>query len=183
VGVRGTGKSTVGRIVAERTGRRFFDADPELEARAGKSIVALFAEEGEAAFRDWEARVLAELTGHAGTVLATGGGVVLRESNRRLLREFGFVVWLSADPQTAADRLSADPQGLAGRPALTSAGTLAEIAQVLADRAPLYLAAADAVVETSGRSADEVADAVLEAWSAAGPPDPGNTGDKTTAPG
>ena len=164
VGLRGTGKSTVGRILAQRLDRPFFDADVELERVAGRSIRAIFAEEGEPVFRDLESHVLAELTARRGAVLATGGGVVLREPNRRLLRDFGFVVWLAADLAALASRLQASPRGLADRPALTPAGTLAELADTLRVRAPLYREVADAIVETDRRTAPEVADAILALW-------------------
>ena len=112
VGYRGTGKSTVGRILAERLDRPFLDADLEIEARAGRSIAAIFADEGEPVFRDWEERTLAELIDEFPTaVLATGGGVVLREANRRRLRDFGFVVWLQGRAGALARRLAADRAG------------------------------------------------------------------------
>ncbi len=165
VGLRGTGKTTVGRLVARRLGRPFADADAELEARAGRPIAAIFAEQGEPAFRDWEERTLADLAAtRPGAVLATGGGVVLREANRRVLRAFGLVVWLSADPAVLAARLRASPRGLASRPSLTPAGTLAELAATLEARAPLYREVADAVVETGRRSANEVADVIVDLW-------------------
>ena len=81
IGLRGTGKSTVGRLLAERRGRDFVDADAVLEARAGRSIRAIFAEAGEPAFRELEEQAIADLTARPGLVLATGGGVVLRESS------------------------------------------------------------------------------------------------------
>jgi shikimate kinase len=166
VGTRGTGKSTVGRILAARSARPFLDADVELEGKVGRPIAALFAEGGESFFRDWEERVLSELTaGRPGAVLATGGGVVLREANRKALRSFGFVVWLRADPAVAAARLRADRRGLAQRPALTSAGTLDEIAAVLEARVALYREVSDAWVDTSGRTADEVSEAILHLWT------------------
>jgi shikimate kinase len=166
IGYRGTGKSTVGRILAERTGRRFLDADREIEARSGRSIRSLFAESGEPAFRDWEERTLAELVAEApGSVLATGGGAVLRETNRRRLRDFGFVAWLTAEPAELTRRLEADRSGLADRPALTAAGTLDEIARVLADRTPVYQGLADAIVPTDGRELQDVADEILECWT------------------
>jgi shikimate kinase len=90
--------------------------------------------------------------------------VVLREANRRVLRAFGLVVWLSADPAVLADRLRASPRGLAARPSLTPAGTLAELAATLEARAPLYREVADAVVETDRRSAAEVADMIVDIW-------------------
>jgi shikimate kinase len=166
VGIRGTGKSTVGRILAERLARPFLDADVELEGKLGRSIAAVFAEDGEAVFRDREERVLAELTAaHPGAILATGGGAVLRDANRRALRSFGLVVWLVADPAVSAARLEADGRPLEARPALTPAGTLAEMAGVLEARAPLYRAAAHAAVDTNGRSPAEVAERILDLWT------------------
>jgi shikimate kinase len=158
VGYRGTGKSTVGRLVAERLGWPFIDADRELEAMAGRSIAEIFAEEGEGRFRDLEASILSEVSKRPGVVLATGGGVVLREPNRKALKDFGRVIWLTAAPEVLANRLR-DDRG--ERPALTAAGTLAEIATVLETRVPLYREVAHAVVATDGRSAEEVAEAVL----------------------
>jgi shikimate kinase len=162
VGARGTGKTSVGRIVADRLGLPFADADEELQRRAGRPIAAIFAAQGEPAFRDLEEEVLAALATRAGLVLATGGGAVLRAANRRALRRFGLVVWLTAGPDVLAGRLRRD---VGGRPALTAAGTLAEVAAVLEARTPLYREVADATVETAGRTPAEVADAVLDAWS------------------
>lgn len=164
VGLRGTGKSSVGRILADRLGRPFADADVELEAASGRSIPSIFAEFGEPCFRDWEERMLGELTTRPELILATGGGVVLRELNRKRLREFGFVVWLTADPALLADRLLANPRALANRPALTAAGTIAELADVLEIRAPLYREVADLIVETGGRTTRQVVDAILDGW-------------------
>jgi shikimate kinase len=163
IGLRGTGKSTVGRLLAGRLGRGFADADVELEARAGRPIRAIFAEDGEPAFRDWEERVITELTARPGLVLATGGGVVLRPANRERLRAYGPVVWLAAAPEVLAARLAADARGVADRPALTAAGTLAELAEVLRAREPLYRGLADLVVATDGRTPEQVADAVAAA--------------------
>lgn len=175
VGYRATGKSTVGKILADRLGRPFADSDREVEARAGRSIRSIFAEEGEPAFRDREARAIRDLTESLpGAILATGGGAILRQESRAALREFGFVAWLTADPETLARRLRGSRRGLDDRPALTSAGTLAEIAGVLADRSPLYREVADAAIDTAGRTTEEVADAVLGAWL--GPDGPGSEG-------
>jgi shikimate kinase len=166
VGYRGTGKSTVGRILADRATRTFLDMDLELEARVARSVAAIFAEEGEPFFRDWEERTLAELlSSHPTAIVATGGGAVLRETNRRRLREFGFVVWLTADPAELARRLGSDPHGFDHRPALTSAGTIVEIAQVLKVRTPLYQEVADAVIDTGNKNPEELAAAILERWT------------------
>jgi shikimate kinase len=166
IGSRGTGKSTVGRILAGRVARTFRDVDLEIEARAGRSIRSIFTEWGEPAFRDWEERTLATvMEANPGAILATGGGAVLREVNRRRIHAFGFVVWLTADPRELARRLETDPRGLAERPALTAAGTLPELARVLHERSPLYRELADSVVETGGRSPEDVVDAVLDCWT------------------
>ncbi len=160
VGYRGTGKSTVGRLVAGLLGREFLDADAVLEARLGRSIRSVFETDGEAVFRDKEEAVLAELTSKPGqTVLATGGGVVLRPGNRAALRRFGHVVWLRADPAVLARRLRHD----SARPPLTAAGTLAEIADVLSAREPLYREVAGTVIETGGCPPSEVARLILTA--------------------
>jgi shikimate kinase len=165
IGYRGAGKSTVGRMVAQGLSLPFVDADLEIEARAGRSISAIFSESGEPAFRDWEERTLAELTAEMpGAVLATGGGAILRESNRRRLRDFGFIVWLTAPPDVLVERLAADHRTLHGRPALSSAGTLDEIREILEVRTPLYRNLADAVIDTEGQPMNEIVAAILECW-------------------
>lgn len=173
IGYRGTGKSSVGRIVAARLGRPFVDADVELEARAGRPIRRIFDEDGEPAFRDLEQEVVADLAGRPGLVLATGGGAVLRPANRDALRRVGFVAWLTAPPEELARRLRADRRGLAVRPALTGAGILEEIRDVLAERLPLYRQTADVEVETLGLSTQQVAEAVIDAWRRHRPTAPG----------
>jgi shikimate kinase len=165
IGYRGTGKTTVGRLVADRLSRKFLDADLELEVRAGRPISAIFAECGEAVFRDWEERTLAELTlGFPDAIVATGGGAVLRQPNRGRIRDFGFVIWLTADPAVLALRLTSDPAGLSARPPLTPAGTIAEITQMLEMRAPLYRELSDVVIDTTDKSPQDVASRVVECW-------------------
>lgn len=167
VGYRGTGKTTVGRLLAGRLGWPFLDADAELEPRLGAPIARVFAERGEPAFRDAEQRLLEELAGRPAIVLATGGGCVLREANRRALRRLGFVAWLTADPSTLAERLRRDP---GGRPALTERGLTGEVVEVLAARTPLYREVAHEAVATAGRPPEAVAEEVLrlfDRWRAA----------------
>jgi shikimate kinase len=163
VGYRGTGKNTVGRLLAERTGRRFVDADRRFVESVGLSIGEFFARHGEAAFRDREEEILRAAIDPPDSVLATGGGVVLRAANRALLREFGCVVWLSAEPADIIERLRHDAEGMRDRPALTAAGTFAEVEDVLRLRSPLYREIADLTVDTTARTPDQVVDEIVRA--------------------
>src|SRR5262245_61412124 len=100
IGLRGTGKTTIGQLLAKKLQLPFCDADTELEARAGRTIRDIFASAGENHFRDLEVEVLQDLLDRGPAVIATGGGVVLREKNRKLLRATSKVVWLTADIET-----------------------------------------------------------------------------------
>jgi shikimate kinase len=160
IGYRGTGKSTVARLVAERLGWPWLDADVELESRARKSIAEIFRDDSEQAFRDWESQVLADLIRLDRHVLALGGGVVLRPENRKLIKQGGAVVWLTADPETILARINADAMTAARRPNLTARGGLEEIRELLTQREPFYRECASAVVDTTGRNLTEVAEEV-----------------------
>src|SRR5690348_4499917 len=106
IGYRGTGKSTVARQLALALGWDWVDADVEIELRAGKSIAAIFADEGEEHFRDLESEVLADLVTKTNVIIAAGGGVVLRETNRQELRRCGHVICLKASPATIFKRVA-----------------------------------------------------------------------------
>jgi shikimate kinase len=160
VGYRGTGKSTVARLLAGRLGWGWVDADAALEARHGRTVRWIFAEEGEAGFRAKEAALLEELCRLQRHVIATGGGVVLRADNRERLRAAGAVVWLTADARTIWQRLQADATTAERRPALTVGG-LAEVEELLRVREPWYRGCADWTVDTAGRTPEEVADVIL----------------------
>jgi shikimate kinase len=162
VGYRGTGKTTVARLLAERLGWRWLDADAVLEERAGRTVRAVFAAEGEAGFRRRESAVLEDLCRCQGHVIATGGGVVLSPENRARLRAAGLVVYLTADAETIWRRLQADATTAERRPALTVGG-LAEVRQLLEVREPLYRECAHHQVGTVGRSPEDVAEMVLSA--------------------
>ncbi len=166
VGARGSGKTTVGLILARRLGARSFDLDREIEAQSGQTIAEIFAEAGEEGFRDQEECVLRKVSHEfPGSIIATGGGAVLRPINRQRIREHGRVVWLQARPDELARRIAADGTSASSRPALTSAGVLQEIETVLAQRAALYAEVADDTVDSTESSAGEVASAILARWS------------------
>ena len=175
IGPRGSGKTTAGRALAGRLGWAFADADDHVEAAAGMTIAAIFAAEGEPAFRDREAAALAELCGRTGHVIATGGGAVLRPANRLLLRRSGFVVWLDVSPEAAWQRLQADPLTAARRPNLTASGGLDEVRALIAARESLYRETAHLRLPADDLSPDAAAAAILCAWtgSSSSPPPSG----------
>ncbi len=160
IGYRGTGKSTVARILAEKLGWDWADSDNLVESRAGMNICQIFDREGEAGFRDREAAVLDELCRRQKHVIATGGGIILREDNRPKLRSAGRVVWLTADAGTIWRRMQEDPTTANRRPTLTVGG-LAEVEEVLKAREPLYRGCADLTVSTMGRSSEEIVQDIL----------------------
>lgn len=141
----GSGKSTVGRLIAKQAGLEFIDVDREVEARSGVGIPTIFEIEGEAGFRKREAATLTELTRLSGIVLATGGGAVLLEENRRLLRERGLVIYLQAPVDEILRRTAADK----GRPLLQAVDPRARVEELLRQRAPLYEATAHIAFSSS----------------------------------
>lgn len=145
VGMPGSGKSTVGRQLARKLGVGFVDCDQVIEMRIGCAIKEFFASQGEAAFRDIEAQVIDDMTRTACGVLATGGGAVLRESNRQLLRERTQVIYLRVQPDEIYRRLRHDSQ----RPLLQVDNPKLKIKQLFEERDPHYQAAAHFVIETS----------------------------------
>jgi shikimate kinase len=170
VGMMGSGKSTVGPIVAARLGRRYADTDAEVEKAAGSTVAELFERKCERHFREEESRVLEEvLSGAAPAVVSVGGGAVLDRSNRKKMAESGTVVWLRATPATLVERLSA--QQAAARP-LLAGDPEGAIARLEGERRPLYQEVADVVVDVDYLSADEVAAAVLEACAGRTPEAP-----------
>jgi shikimate kinase len=160
IGPRGSGKSTVARVLAELLGWSWLDADAELERRIGRSIRTLFAEEGEEGFRNREADLIRELVLLSRHVIATGGGVILRPASRELLRSAGRVVWLNADAETLWGRMQGDSSTAERRPVLTVGGR-AEVEHILELREPLYRACAHQVLWTAGREPLELAREIM----------------------
>lgn len=147
VGMPGSGKSTVGRHLSRLLGWRFIDTDTEIEHRLGESIRAHFEKFGEDSFRDIESATLADLAGLGDVVLATGGGTVLRDANRAVLRQQGSVVYLRATPEDLFRRLRHDQQ----RPLLQGGDPQAKLRALFKVRDPLYNEVADFTIDT-GRS-------------------------------
>jgi shikimate kinase len=167
IGYRGTGKTTVARELARRLSWRCVDLDDEIERAAGKSIAEIFAQDGEAAFRDLESAALARCAEQEQIVLATGGGIVLRGTNRRKLRKVcergGHVVWLRASAETILARMTADASTASRRPNLTPDGGLQEIVELLGQRTAFYEQCASSTVDTEGWTPEQVADEILAA--------------------
>lgn len=161
IGYRATGKTTVGMLLAERLGWSCVDTDQRIQQLAGKSVRQIFEVDGEASFRDWETRVIEDLTRRHKLVLALGGGAILREQNRRAIQVAGPVVWLSASAEEIRARLAADPETFRQRPSLTGAAPWDEVDAVLAVRLPLYEATADFVVHTEGRPPRQIVEEIL----------------------
>jgi shikimate kinase len=162
IGFMGTGKSCVGRVAADTMHFTFLDTDHVIEARAGKAISDIFAQDGEQAFRQWERRIVEELTRRQKTVIATGGGLPADETNLASLKTHALVICLWASPETIWERV----RGHDHRPLLNESDPLAKIRELLAAREPYYRQA-DVLVNTGMRSVREVAQHVVHQFHTA----------------
>ena len=156
VGPMGAGKTTIGRRLAGRFGLRFVDVDAAIEADAGASVSQLFEREGEAGFRRREGAMLADVLAGPAAIVATGGGAVLSEGNRRAMRERGFVVHLALAPDAQLRRLADDRT----RPLLAVADRADVVQRLARERNPFYAEVADLVFPTDDRTLAESADAL-----------------------
>lgn len=164
VGMPGGGKSTVGRHLARNLKRPFFDADVEVEHRIGCPIRVFFEREGEAHFRDIEQEVIADLLSRDDAVLATGGGAVLREANRRALRASSTVVYLRSTPEELFRRLRHDTH----RPLLQVADPMRRLRELYGERDPLYRSTSHFIIETGRPSVHTLVNMVLMQLEMAG---------------
>jgi shikimate kinase len=157
VGYRGCGKTTIGRKLADRLWQQFVDTDELVARAAGKSIREIFEQDGEQRFRDLEAQAVRQACALQDHVIALGGGAVLREENRRTIKESNLkCVYLRCDPQVLLQRIQSDPQTAATRPPLTHlAGGIDEIRSLLAEREPLYREVMTAELDVTSLSVDE----------------------------
>ncbi len=159
IGFMGSGKSTVGQLVATEMNMNFVDVDFRIEEQEGISISEIFARYGESAFRDLESKMIQELSSSQDLVIATGGGVVLRPSNMEVLGQSGILVYLHVDEETVLTRT----KGHSHRPLLKGDHPSQRIAALLKERQPLYDAIAHCV-ETKGRTLQEVVRAVIRIY-------------------
>lgn len=157
VGFMGTGKTSVGRRLSKRLGMSLIDTDSVIEQDSGMVISDIFARYDESYFRDLESAAVCKVSGLDNHIVSTGGGIVLRESNLKMLKQSGIVFCLTAPPETIWKRV----RHATHRPLLQTTRSLDEIRQMLADRAPYY-ARADYDIQTTGLSIDKVADRIVE---------------------
>ncbi len=157
IGLPGSGKTTVGRCLARFLYLDFIDTDHLIEERTGVSISHIFEIEGESGFRRRETRLLEEVSDRTQTVISTGGGIILSDTNRQIMRQHGQVIYLRASLEILRFRL----RNCQNRPLLQSALPRARIAELMKEREPLYVAQADLIVEvtsdTANRTAREIA--------------------------
>lgn len=159
IGLMGSGKSAVGRLLAEKLGRPFVDTDAQVEECAGLTIPEIFAREGESSFREREAAAIAQVAQGDHQVVATGGGAVLRPENRERLRSAGLVIWLTASPEALLER--ARGQGIATRPLLAGDDPLGRLRSLAASREVAYAETAHLRIDTEAGSVESVTDAVI----------------------
>ena len=162
IGYRGSGKSSVARLLADSLGMDRVDTDDLVEQMAGRSIRRIFEDDGEQEFRRLENDAIRQATQKQSVIIAVGGGAVLLEENRRQLKEAGPVIWLQADVATLARRIGMDESSTERRPRLTGQTIQDEVASVLAARLPLYSDAATMTIETDGLSPGEVVKEILQ---------------------
>ena len=161
IGFRGTGKTTIGKMLAQRLGKEFVDADEYLEQKEGKTVKDIFAEGGEKLFREIETQIIAELCLSDNRVVATGGGAILREENVRALKKSGIIILLEADTDTIYKRIHRNTTTEQRRPSLTNRNAYEEIEYLLEYRGPLYDRTADFVINTTSMSANDAANKII----------------------
>ncbi len=163
-GYRGTGKTSVANQLAKMIDRPRIDLDDLVCENRGISIAEIFATEGESGFRDAETEALRAVAELSGAIVSLGGGAILREENRTLIRTSGKCVWLMASAESISLRIAADSSSELNRPALTDLSPVAEVHSLLELRKPFYKAAADFSVDTTNKSVNEVAKEVVQWW-------------------
>jgi shikimate kinase len=161
IGYRCTGKTSVGRKVAEKMELPFYDTDQMIADRIGKTIKAWVEEKGWASFRQEEKAVIKDLSSSAPGVISLGGGAVMDPENRERLRQMGLIVWLTADVGTIMTRMKSDPNNMDNRPPLSDNDWETEIKDLMIQRSPVYRQLADSSIETEGKTIEAVTEELL----------------------
>jgi shikimate kinase len=162
IGYRCTGKTTVGRCLADKLGWSFIDTDALIVQQQKMSIREIVGAHGWENFRQMERDILKTVCDSKMQVVATGGGIVLNEQNVQLMRENGNIIWLRAEPETIKNRMLQDEDSMDFRPALTSNDSLSEIEETLQLREPLYQKAMDFSIDTDDHDIREVTSSIFE---------------------
>jgi shikimate kinase len=160
-GYRGTGKSAVGVALARQTDRPVIDLDQVIEANAGQSIRQIFDAGGEILFRDLESEALITVSQSGPAVISLGGGTILKDQNRDVIKRTGVCFWLVASAETIANRINSDAATAENRPPLTPLDQLSEIRELLQRRADSYTQAADHKIDTEDKSVEDIATEIL----------------------
>lgn len=164
IGMRGSGKTTVAPLLAEAIGWSTVDSDTLIEVATGQAIAEIFDAEGEAGFRQWETTILQAIAVSNEQVVSLGGGAVLSEVNREVIRGSGKAVLLSAPAEVLLRRVAGDSKTGQQRPSLKSVGGLEELRELLAERQDVYRACADYTIDTSQLNPQQIADAIANWW-------------------
>jgi shikimate kinase len=165
IGLMGAGKTTIGRQLAKALAVPFYDSDKAIEESTGVDIPTIFEFEGEEGFRERERKMIQKLTQIQGIVLATGGGVILRDENRKLLKENGFIVYLQCSVERILERTRRDTQ----RPLLQTDNPKERLQNLFEQRQSLYLSCADFKIDTGVLKSKTVVNRILEEYKAANP--------------
>lgn len=165
IGYRCSGKTTVGKLLARNLKREFLDTDRLIEGKTGLPIHLYVSQNGWRDFRAVENEVVSDVASKDDLVIATGGGVVMDQGNVRDLRKNGWVVWLKAKPSVIRDRMNREMRQGELRPSLSGMGPLEEIDPILHERTPFYTSIGDHTVDTNGQLPEEVARAIMKAFT------------------
>lgn len=162
IGYRGSGKTTVGKLLAKQIGARFVDTDQCIVQHEGQSIREIFDSVGEAGFRDCETAIIRNITLQAPCVVSLGGGAILRESNRELLCESGQCIWLTASAEKLFARIESDENSAGSRPQLTNHTGYDEVVELLSQRNPIYADLAKKTIETDALAPEEIVKEIID---------------------
>jgi shikimate kinase len=161
IGYRCTGKTSVGKRLAEKLELPFYDTDEIITDRIGKSIKVWVEEKGWSSFRQEETAVIKEITSLEPGVISLGGGAVMDSENRERLRPIGLIVWLTADAGTVLTRMKTDPHTIDNRPHLSEKDLENETREILVQRSPIYRQSSDFSIDTDGKTVEAIAEELV----------------------